>query len=447
MSYSDGGDGDGGGFGEGGYGGYSTGSSGNFGGTPGNIGGYSPGYGGEGGNSFDAPDIGTLGGTMSDPYGENSVTQPGTLNQDQSFSNEGVNQNPFGYDFGMAGYNEPQSWSLSSFFGDPRKGLPSYNQLADTQAQISKIADNFPGYGDRNEVSGWDHPAVKFARTLMGFNPMGAAVNLGINAVRGQDVGAAILGRAAPGPLGAVLGAGYNAARSDNPAQSLGVSAAGTLGSIVGGNIAGPIGAMVGGKALGGLASSNAGKGTGSDSSAGSQNNGGGTDWGKLAGTLYQGYQANRQAGQLANNAQQNQQALQAQMSGLQNMYAPDSPYAKQLAQQLARQDAKAGRNSQYGTRAVELQARLAALAPTVANSMSSLGQTSNLTNTQAQTANNNRQAVQAQILSQLIGSKKDPGYLQQGFTGLKDMYNTWNTPSPQAYQEPAPMYSSSEWT
>lgn len=41
------------------------------------------------------------------------------------------------------------------------------------------------------------------------------------------------------------------------------------------------------------------------------------------------------------------------------SLFAPDSPYAKQMQQAMARKDAAAGRNSQYGTRAVELAAAL----------------------------------------------------------------------------------------
>lgn len=48
------------------------------------------------------------------------------------------------------------------------------------------------------------------------------------------------------------------------------------------------------------------------------------------------------------------------QQQDLAGLYTQDSPYAQQLAQQLARADAAKGRRSQYGTRNVELQARLA---------------------------------------------------------------------------------------
>lgn len=46
-------------------------------------------------------------------------------------------------------------------------------------------------------------------------------------------------------------------------------------------------------------------------------------------------------------------------MSSLESMYAPDSPYAKQLEETLARKDSAMGRNSQYGPRAVDLAAKL----------------------------------------------------------------------------------------
>jgi len=50
-------------------------------------------------------------------------------------------------------------------------------------------------------------------------------------------------------------------------------------------------------------------------------------------------------------------------MNELQALYSQNSPYAKQLRQQLDRRDAAAGRRSQYGPREVELQAKLAQLA------------------------------------------------------------------------------------
>lgn len=54
-----------------------------------------------------------------------------------------------------------------------------------------------------------------------------------------------------------------------------------------------------------------------------------------------------------------NNQAQRGYVSQINQMYAPNSPYAQQMAQTLARQDAAAGRNSQYGNRAVQLAAAL----------------------------------------------------------------------------------------
>jgi len=53
----------------------------------------------------------------------------------------------------------------------------------------------------------------------------------------------------------------------------------------------------------------------------------------------------------------------------LQGLFGNSSPYAQQLAKQLAVRDAAAGRNSQYGPREVELQAKLAELQAGVLNS------------------------------------------------------------------------------
>lgn len=54
--------------------------------------------------------------------------------------------------------------------------------------------------------------------------------------------------------------------------------------------------------------------------------------------------------------------ALKQQQKSLQSLFSPNSAYAKQMEQTLARKDAAAGRRSQYGPREVELQARLAEL-------------------------------------------------------------------------------------
>lgn len=53
------------------------------------------------------------------------------------------------------------------------------------------------------------------------------------------------------------------------------------------------------------------------------------------------------------------QQKYNDYLNNINQLYAPNSPYAQMMEQTLARQDAAAGRNSQYGNRAVQLAAAL----------------------------------------------------------------------------------------
>lgn len=57
--------------------------------------------------------------------------------------------------------------------------------------------------------------------------------------------------------------------------------------------------------------------------------------------------------------ARKAQKAFQGQLDRLDQLYAPDSPYAKQMEKTLARRDAARGRRSQYGPRAQELASNL----------------------------------------------------------------------------------------
>lgn len=57
--------------------------------------------------------------------------------------------------------------------------------------------------------------------------------------------------------------------------------------------------------------------------------------------------------------ARKTQKAMQSQLDRLDQLYAPDSPYAKQMEKTLARRDAAKGRRSQYGPRAQELASNL----------------------------------------------------------------------------------------
>ena len=73
------------------------------------------------------------------------------------------------------------------------------------------------------------------------------------------------------------------------------------------------------------------------------------------AGSLYDMYAKNKMAEAQKGMYNQNR-------ADIMNTYAPGSPEYNQLAQQMARKDAAAGRNSQYGTRANDLAATIAKL-------------------------------------------------------------------------------------
>lgn len=81
---------------------------------------------------------------------------------------------------------------------------------------------------------------------------------------------------------------------------------------------------------------------------AGGSSNGLG-NYGDLAGSLFGIVNANRQ-----------RKRLQGQQDSLQNLFNPNSPYAQMARQRMERQDAAAGRRSQYGNRETQLAALLA---------------------------------------------------------------------------------------
>lgn len=187
-----------------------------------------------------APDVGTLGGTLSDQYGENSVTTGGDLSQVQSDANNGVNADPWGYDFNAAGFTEPGAWGLGDLFGyNAPTGLPTM--------EGGPYGGNVSGYGLSDFASS---PFSKALRSLMGMTPFGKVANIGIDAMQNKPA-AQIAANALPGMYGTVAKAGLRAANSSNPAASLGRDALGfglgTLGQNVGYSFGGPVGALAGG--------------------------------------------------------------------------------------------------------------------------------------------------------------------------------------------------------
>lgn len=197
-----------------------------------------------------------------------------------------------------------------------------------------------------------------------------------------------------------VLGKGLGlASMATNPDQ--GKAWGGALGSMFGGMMAGPVGAM----ALGALGS-NMGQGAFSGLSspggatAAAEGMSSGMDMSSILnglGGIYSGYQGMKSAGDM--------------LGGLQGLYSQNSPYAQQLRQALARQDAASGRRSQYGNREVELQARLAQMA---SNQIPAMNQLSSRQNT-----------MRAQMLQNGIGLFNALG----GLNGLQGLFGSGGSP------------------
>lgn len=105
-------------------------------------------------------------------------------------------------------------------------------------------------------------------------------------------------------------------------------------------------------------------------------------------------------------------------------LYAPDSPYAQQMQQSLARKDAAGGRNSQYGTRAVELAA---ALTNARSNALTSPGYQNMLMQQQ-------KASQQLPItLASMAQSKWGQGAMTSAGDYLQRLYQNYNQPQPTA--------------
>lgn len=141
----------------------------------------------------------------------------------------------------------------------------------------------------------------------------------------------------------------------NSPRGALAGQAGSTLGSVVGGAInpaLSGVGGAIGGQMAQGAAAKAEGQYGQAAGPVGSQGSSSAMDYGALGAGLGQIWNRYGAAKEYGNQGKQ-----------LASLYGPDSAYAQQMRQSLARQDAARGRRSQVGTREVELQARLADLA------------------------------------------------------------------------------------
>lgn len=135
-------------------------------------------------------------------------------------------------------------------------------------------------------------------------------------------------------------------------------------------------------------------------------------------GALYFGNQSYNALGDAASSARGYADTVGRNMSSmptLDQMYGPTSAYATQLRQTLARKDAAAGRNSQYGPREAQFQAQLAdkgmAYEAQRAQQAQQYQQAINAANQAAAANTLNQQKVRAQQLSSLFGLADKYGY------------------------------------
>ena len=231
-----------------------------------------------------------------------------------------------------------------------------------------------------------------------------------LNIIKGNPVAMTTLGIISKGnpALAGIVGMSNIAANmSSNPIGSI----MGTLGNVAGNAVAGPIG---------GIAGSMAGNSIGTPSGVGVT--GVGSDPSAVAGENMNDYM--KWLPGLGSLYLQNQSANQysGMASNLASLYGQDSPYSQMLRQQLTRQDAAGGRRSQYGTREVELQAKLAQLNSQNASQIA-----------QFQNAALQRRAQQLMQLSAMYRSPEGQKIGGAIGSGLQNMYydamNSYNSP------------------
>jgi hypothetical protein len=301
------------------------------------------------------------------------VDQFGGMTKDswQNAANRGLNTENAGYSSALA---HAIAGTMAGNWAGGAAGSAA-GVGADTAAGSSALSDaagssSGGGFGssqaayDASQIPGW---------AAGGGGAYGAGVRGGASGAV-QGAGGALDNNTDPF-MGALSGFGTGLATgalstSADPAGYAGVEDPRLKGAINGGLRGAATAGVTGGKMdigaiMGALRGIGSGFNSTQDNPGYSPTTGGsGPDYGNIAaglGQLYLGSKANH--------------GINGQINNLNSLFAPDSPYAHQLQQSLARQDAAGGRRSQYGTRAVELQARLADAASRQAPTLSNLYQ------------------------------------------------------------------------
>lgn len=149
-------------------------------------------------------------------------------------------------------------------------------------------------------------------------------------------------------------------------------------------------------------------------------------------GTLYMGNQSYNALGDAVNSAGAGVDYMRSRMDAmptLESMYGPNSPYAQQMRETLARKDAASGRNSQYGPREAQLQALLADKGAQYAAQQGQMlrqyNDAINAANTQRANQALQQQQIRAQQLASLFNVADKFGVTDKINRGLGDMFGT----------------------
>lgn len=234
-----------------------------------------------------------------------------------------------GMSFGLGGYGE-DGMGLPGTLGQDHNDDISYSNDPEDGSGNSGN-QGMPG-SSSSETLSEDNPLGKYGKGFLGFladTAFGKAVN-------------SIFGQAAPISQG-VLGMG-KAAMNNDPNQAFNgmfntMANTATMGMH---GIANGVSNALGFGPISGEPNNASAPATASGA-------GGNMDYSHLAGVLASLYQGNRQASDAS-----------GALNQLNGLFAPDSPYAQMMRQQMERKDAAGGRRSQYGPRETQLAALLA---------------------------------------------------------------------------------------
>ena len=363
-------------------------------------------YGDIGDQSFGFGDLAAPGlGPTTNPIGDNPYGLSGLGD---------YGQDPFNYfgDFGSLGNSPSYSDNgMSAFTGSGENldsGMSDYFNPNEEEDRKTRTPGMTMGMGPK--VPGfWDSGLGKVLRGVTSLHPAGRLGWGAYDLAQGKNP-IQVAANQLPGLPGMFARTAMDASQNGfGPA--VGTTAGGMAGGMLGNSISPGLGAITG--PLG--ASMGRSMASGQGIPGQSQGNQNGLDVNSLLSGLSGLYSSNEARKELGGN----QDAINGQISSLSGMYGPDSPYAKQLRQQLERKDAASGRNSQYGPREAQLQALLADKAAGTAGTIGQLTQ-------QSQRLNDQRTQQRNQQLGILLGMGQRSGL----FSGLSGMFNSGSAPA-----------------